>query len=199
MKPLIEIKSVPISIELKTTAAQYKPADTNPQLEMSTEKGGLKMKSRHVKLELDTYQARKSAGNESATDSVKSYGDAGRQAAFQATGRYAQEGTILRNAQDPVDAIDQISDLRLKNNEHKTPNIRWIPEAPVDIQYEPANLDIQYETDKINFDFKQNETPMEFTPGSVELVVKQRPEVIIDYIGEPIYVPASANPNYEGE
>jgi hypothetical protein len=35
-----------------------------------------------------------------------------------------------------------------------------------------------------------------FLPPDLELVVTQRPQVVIKYIGGPIYVPPSADPNY---
>ncbi len=197
MQPLIEIKTVPISIEFKVTNAQFKPVDTEVQLEMQRDEGGLKIKSSPVRLNLDSYEARKSASNESVTDSVRTYGAKGKQAAYQATARYTQEGNILMNVQLTDEAFQQIADLRLHNNEHKTPNIKWIPDRPVDIQYEPGNLSIQYQMDKLNFDFKQNKRPMEFVPGDIELIVKQRPEVQITYVGGPIYVPPSADPSYE--
>ena len=37
----------------------------------------------------------------------------------------------------------------------------------------------------------------EFIPGDIEFTVTQRPEVRIKYVGGPIYVPPSADPNYE--
>ncbi len=43
------------------------------------------------------------------------------------------------------------------------------------------------ETDNLN---------TEFTPPDIELVVTQRPQVIIKYVGGPIYVPPSADPDY---
>ena len=36
-----------------------------------------------------------------------------------------------------------------------------------------------------------------FTPGDIEISVEQMPKVIIKYTGGPIYVPRSADPNYE--
>ena len=53
------------------------------------------------------------------------------------------------------------------------------------------------EMDKLNFDWKFGEGDFKFTPGDIELTVTQRPEVIIKYIGGPIYVPPSSDPNYE--
>jgi len=51
--------------------------------------------------------------------------------------------------------------------------------------------------DKLNFDWKIDKGEFEFTPGDIELIVEQKPKVTIKYVGKPIYVPRSADPNYE--
>ncbi len=38
-----------------------------------------------------------------------------------------------------------------------------------------------------------------FTPPSFELEILERPKVIIKYVGGPIYIPRSADPDYDGE
>ena len=58
------------------------------------------------------------------------------------------------------------------------------------------NMTIQYEMDKLNFDWKINKTGFEFIPGSIEFSITQQPDVLIEYVGDPLYVPPSANPNY---
>ena len=196
MQQLIEIKTIPIAIDFKITEGQFVPAQSTAELEMHTDKGGLEIKSRPIKLNIDTYEARKSASNESATDSVKSYASAGKQAAYEATARYVQEGDILMNVKFTDDALNQIADLRLGTDNHITPNIKWIPDCPADITFEPGEMSIKYEMDKLNFDFKQNKQPLKFVPGDIEFIVTQRPQVIVKYIGGPIYVPPSADPDY---
>lgn len=196
MQPLIEIKTVPISIEFKTTDWEFKPADSTAQLELHTEKGGLEIKSKPIQLNIDTYEAQKSASNESVIDSVKSYGAAGKQAAFQATAQYVQEGNILMNVELNDEAFQQIADLRLGTNQYESPNIKWIPDHPAEINFDSGDLTIQYQMDKLNFDFKQDKQPLKFIPGDIEFVMAQRPEVIVNYIGGPIYVPPSAAPDY---
>ena len=37
---------------------------------------------------------------------------------------------------------------------------------------------------------------MEFTPGDIQIEVTQQPDVIIKYVGGPLYVPPSSDPNY---
>lgn len=193
MKQLIEIQTVPISIEFKTTPAKYQPAKSTAQLEMTTEKGGLHIKSRPIKLHVDTFEARNSV-NPTVKTSVENFAAKGEQASYEATARYAQEGNILLDIHLNQDAFQQIADLRLGNNDHKVPNIKWIPDQPADISWEPPEMTIQYETDKLHFDFQQDKQPMEFVPGDIEFIIKQQPDVIITYVGDPIYVPPSAAP-----
>lgn len=197
MKPLIEIETVPISIQLKVTNAQYVPAETTAELEMKTEEGGLEIKSKPVRLNIDTYEARKSASNESAIDSINSYAEKGKNGVYSATARYSQEGSILMHVKFQDEAYKQITELRLKTEQHKVPNIKWIPDRPVDIEYEPADLTIKYNMDKLKMNVKNNDRPMKFVPGDIEFEITQKPDVIINYVGDPIYVPPSADPNYE--
>ncbi len=63
--------------------------------------------------------------------------------------------------------------------------------------WEDGQMEIRYEMDKLNFDWKIDKGEFEFTPGDIELIVEQQPKVIIKYMGGPIYVPRSADPNYE--
>ena len=43
---------------------------------------------------------------------------------------------------------------------------------------------------------RMNNAKFEFIPGDIEITVKQQPDVIIKYVGGPLYVPPSADPNY---
>ena len=64
-------------------------------------------------------------------------------------------------------------------------------------EWEDGQMEIRYEMDKMNFDWKIDRGSFEFTPGDIELIVEQRPSVTFKYMGGPIYVPRSADPNYE--
>ena len=58
-------------------------------------------------------------------------------------------------------------------------------------------MHIRYEMDKLNFDWRVNQPQFEFTPGDSEVSVTQQPDVIIKYVGGPLYVHPSSDPNYE--
>ena len=63
--------------------------------------------------------------------------------------------------------------------------------------FDEGVLNISYDAGEVNIDWDNTEiTPFEFTPGKVEFEVTQMPSVSIEYLGEPIYVPPQADPNY---
>ena len=83
-------------------------------------------------------------------------------------------------------------------NKNYKPNVglEFLPSVPPEITWDPGEMHIRYEMDKLNFDWRVNQPHFEFTPGDIELSVKQQPDVIIKYVGGPLYVPPSADPNY---
>lgn len=60
MKPLIEITTVPIQIEMKTTNAKLEYARGTAEMEITRDKGGLSIKSRPIRVNIDTFEARNS-------------------------------------------------------------------------------------------------------------------------------------------
>ena len=76
-------------------------------------------------------------------------------------------------------------------------NIKFLPTTGPDISWDGGELSIQYEMDKLNFDWRMNQMQFTFVPGDIEFTMTQRPDVIIKYVGGPLYVPPSADPDYE--
>ena len=57
MDPLIEIKTVPIEIQMKVTRAHLEYARGTAQVEISRDKGGLNIRSQPIQVNLDTFEA----------------------------------------------------------------------------------------------------------------------------------------------
>ncbi len=76
MGPLIEITTVPIEIEMKTTNAHLVYSRGTAEVEISRDKGGLNIKSRPIKLNVDSFQAQSSIRPTTA-QSVKQAAQAG--------------------------------------------------------------------------------------------------------------------------
>ena len=195
MNQLIQITTVPIQYELKVNNARLEYSRSNAELEIHRNEGGLSIKSRPVKLNLDSFEARNSVVPTTVT-SVKQSAQKGQQAAYNATAQMVQEGKLLLKADIGQDVIGQIMQQRTAQPTGEF-ELGFIPSAPVDISYEAPDLTINYEMDKLNFDLKVANGNFEFIPGNIEMTVTQRPDVVIEYVGGPLYVPPSANPDYE--
>jgi len=195
MYPLIEIKTVPIEIQMKTKHATLEYTRGTAEMEVSRSDGGLDIKSRPIRLRLDSFEARNSVVPTTAR-SIEQSAQAGRQAAYEATATYAQHGQLFLNAKLGEDVIAQIAAESVNKNV-KDIGLQFLPDAPLEINWDEGDMQIRYEMDQMNFDWKISKGEFKFTPGDIEISIAQKPDVIIKYIGGPIYVPPSADPNYE--
>ncbi len=196
MYPLIEIKTVPIQIEMKLTHARLEYARGTADMQVSRDKGGLHIKSQPIRVNLDTFEARNSVVPTTAT-SIQQAAQKGRQAVYEATAAYAQQGRMMMETKVGEDVMGQIAASAAPVGQDVNLNIQFLPKVGPEITWQGGEMNIQYEMDKLNFDWRLQKMNFEFTPGDIEFTVKQRPEVIIKYVGGPLYVPPSADPDYE--
>ena len=195
MKQLIEITTVPIQIEMKTTRAKLEYACGTAEMEVSRDKGGLQIKSRPIRLNIDTFEARNSI-TPTPLRSVEQSAQKGRQATYKATATFAQQGKLMMETKLGEEVITKFSKDSLMEGV-KDVGLEFLPKVGPEIEWDPGEMNIRYEMDKLNFDWKVGGGSFEFIPGDIELTVTQRPDIIIKYVGGPIYEPPSADPNYE--
>lgn len=196
MKPLIEITTVPIQIEMKTTNAKLEYARGTAEMEIHRDNGSLQIKSRPIKVNIDTFEARNSLSPTLARYLEQS-AQKGKQAAYQATATYARQGQLLLETQVGQELVTQFAEEAMMKDVKTNVGIDFLPKPGPEITWDPGEMNIRYEMDKLNFDWRINQTEFEFVPGDIEISVKQKAEVIIKYIGGPLYVPPSADPDYE--
>lgn len=190
MEPLIQITVIPMQYELKVHNAKLEYSSNTAKLEMNTDKGGMHMKSRPVKLHLDTYDARNSVCP-TTMESVRQAADKGISAALESTATLAKEGALLLDAK-VSNPLDQIIRQRAQMPTGEF-GLKFIPTTGPEIEWSSPDLTMQYEADKLSFDLKIAKGDFEFIPGDVEMIITQMPDVKIEYIGDPIYVPPSAS------
>ena len=194
MKPLIEITTVPIQIEMKTTNAKLEYARGTAEMEITRDKGGLSIKSRPIRVNIDTFEARNSV-TPTLARSLQQNAQKGQHAAYQATATYAKQGKLMMETKLGEEMITKFAQSAMVDTRQEV--LGFLPEVGPEITWDVGEMNIRYEMDKLNFDWKFGKGDFEFTPGDIEFTVTQRPEVVIKYVGGPIYVPPSADPNYE--
>ena len=194
MGPLIRITTVPISFEFKVNNARLEKSSGTAELNLTRDKGGLRIQSNNIKLSLDTFEARSSV-SPTAIRSIEQSAEEGKSAAYEAIARYTNEGTILMDAKLNGKALDQIfaNRAQLPTGEF---TVGFTPSTGAEISWSDPDISIQYEMDKLNFEFKLANGDFEFIPGNIEVSITQYPDVQIEYIGKPLYVPPSADPDY---
>lgn len=195
MRPLIEIQTIPIEIQMKTTNAHLEYARGTAQMEVSRDRRGLQIHSQPIRVNIDTFEARSSIVPTTA-QSIQQGAAQGQRAAYEATAVLAQEGRMMMEAKIDQDVIPQLAQQKTVDQPAQL-GIQFLPEVGPDISWTGGEMSIRYEMDKLNFDWRMNQMQFTFVPGDIEFKVTQQPDVVIKYIGGPLYVPPSADPNYE--
>lgn len=195
MRPLIEIQTIPIEIQMKTTNAHLEYARGTAQMEVSRDRRGLQIRSQPIRVNIDTFEARSSIVPTTA-QSIQQGAAQGQRAAYEATAVLAQEGRMMMEAKIDQDVIPQLAQQKTVDQPAQL-GIQFLPEVGPDISWTGGEMGIRYEMDKLNFDWRMNQMQFTFVPGDIEFKVTQQPDVVIKYIGGPLYVPPSADPNYE--
>lgn len=196
MERLIEIQTVPIELQMKINNAQLQYTRGTVQMELSkSQDGGLKLKSSPFRVQIDTFEARNSL-TPTAMRSIEQMAQNGEQAAYEATAVIARDGRMMMEAKMGENVIAQ---LARQHSMDPVPNftLDFLPDPGPEIDFTGGELSIQYEMDKFKFDWRVSNMELEFTPGDIEFSVTQRPDLIVKYIGGPLYVPPSSDPDYE--
>ena len=94
MNQLIEITTVPIQIEMKTTNAKLEYARGTAEMEISRNEGGLQIKSKPIRVNIDTFEARNSI-TPTLARRIEQDAEKGKQAAYEATATFVQQGQMM--------------------------------------------------------------------------------------------------------
>jgi hypothetical protein len=195
MKPLLNIRSVPINIELKTTRAALRPQTAQPAVNVTRQRGTRDIQTVPAKINIDSYETRASMGLKTTPRVIQETADTGKQAALEATKNQTEKGNYIADAHGKGDPIP---DYALSQTS-QVPDmvLTFMPSVKPQMSMEGGTVSFNFTMDKLTFDWNLTSKPyLEFVPPSMEFHVTQYNEVIIEYVGDPVYVPASANPNY---
>lgn len=199
MKPLLEIKTVPVAIEINITRAGFEQnADykRHPKMKMDIKEGGFEIHAEPATLKIDTYKQRASVGdgNVNPIELIKKDANNSYKIAYEGTAKIVEEGNMLeRGMKAPEIAIQNArAGFTIETV------MEFLPKEGPDISYQAGKLNLNYEMDDINIDWEDIfQKPVRFIPGKIEIQLAQMPSVEINYVGDPIYFPRSSNPNYE--
>lgn len=190
MDQLIKITTVPIAIEMKIQNAKVQRQSKTAQLEITEKQGGgIRMKSSPVKVKLDTLDIRNQL-SPTPIKSTEEFAQKGFKAAYTATGRMAENGRMYLEGEIGEDVTGKIIE-QMAAPRNVEVAMKAYPAAGTGVKtaVDPGKLSIMYDMDRMNFDVRSTNGDFEFIPGTIDVEITQYPDVRIEYLGEPIYVP----------
>lgn len=194
---LIRITSTPIKYDINIQPAELRIAQNSDisHTERRTS-GELKIDAKPVQIRMDSTELFASLGVKSAPRLIKEAAQKGLQAAQKATAQYAEFGNQLTEINRGVDVSSIIKQRMLEQPDLQTV---FLPSAGTDISWDPNSISIKYNPGTLTMDWHLQRNVMDYIPGKFELNIVQYPKITIEYLGEPSYVPPSANPNFDGD
>ncbi len=190
MRPLLTIETVPISIEYKYKSTAADPVAQSAKLRISTADTGVTIKSNPISIRMDSFNA-----NESEAGGSKQYSSPDLSFSYDATARYADGGSLqmdIRLMGSPIEGLD------FQRVERSIENVMGTIASTIsDLPSAGRDMRINFQIGGLSLDSGAfSKSDISFIPGDLEFEVKEYPKVIIKYIGGPIYIPKSSDPDY---
>lgn len=193
---VLKITTTPIKLSMTSQRARLESQIPDPEAGIIQTPGHLNMRSENIKVNIDSSRARDSLGFKTAKGLMRDAAQEGLKAASDATAQYSRIGNQMMQIQDGITVADIMKNQMLAQS-NVTTGFTYLPAVGPDISWTPADLAIDYTPAQVEF-LPQTETkPAVYIPGELNVNVEQYPKVEIEYVGEPMYVPPSANPSYE--
>lgn len=190
MDQLLSISSTLGKVGINTTQGYMTNSHENASFTINRQDGGgLQMKGTLAKVEIDQTAAFDSV-NPSLSKSIDNFAREGHQAADAATQKYTNEGEMYRKAQIGEDVLQKISESTLNVNTNV--GIEFLPTTGPKFNYIPGELEIDFKMDELKFDWKVQQGELDYTPAEVSIHMEQEPDINIEYLGGPTYVPSSS-------
>ncbi|MDR1961214.1 MAG: DUF6470 family protein [Gracilibacteraceae bacterium] len=194
MQPLLKIQTIPVTLAVNVQYAKLEVSQTEASVDVTRDRGGFTITSDPIKLHIDSSESRASTGLKTVYRAVSEAAKRGVRLGYDGVGRIAEDGNFMMDIQIKENTIPA---LAARSIDYSLPNMQmaFIPATGPDISWDPPELSMSYEMDKLNFDWRtQNRPELQFIPGDIEIEVEQYSKVVIEYLGEPVYVPPSAAP-----
>lgn len=192
MDQLLSIKHIPIKIEVNVTNAQLKPREADPlepSVKISRGSDGVRVAAQPYKVDisspkLDSYVPT----NVQPSKLTLTYDAVAKMGGTDGTPAAANTTVASRSSSQSIEAI--LSQLPKSKESSISYN-----DGTLSINYSMIDSDSSSDIGSIS-DLKNG---FEFIPGNIEFIVSQMPDLEIEYLGDPLYFPRSADPNYKGE
>ncbi|RFU68299.1 hypothetical protein D0469_12355 [Peribacillus saganii] len=179
--PQIRMQSQQALIGLKAQRGVQNISQSNADLTITQPMAEMTIKRIPSKLTIDQTKAREDVDLKSISKRIAEAAQAGVQELLNGIARRSQEGNELMSIENGGNPIAG----QAKRNSAKDQagfTIGWIPKhGSVEIDYDPGTVNIDVQVNKPLINANVNEPRISYTPGSVEVNLKQSQSLKIDF------------------
>ena len=194
---LLQITTTPIKFEMETQHARLEPQlDIQPRASVRTETAKVNVNTQNAAVLIDTYEARRSLGMNNFFDFTSLYRDR----AKELSAKTNRENTDIGVAISRIDIGNTISSVykqRFIDKSQMTLYATFLPSAGPDVSWMPHQVNTTHQEAGLDINWEEMRNSLNYVPGDVRISILQHPGIEIEYLGSPLYMPPSADPNYE--
>ena len=180
--PQIRLESQPALISLQTKNAIQNIEQPKAELDIQQPPAEMTIERMPSQLTIDQTAAREAIDLKTIRRRIEEHADNGYQGVLDGIARRKQEGDDLMRIEDGGNPMP----IHAKQNSERPEkhfNIGFIPPLfSVKINYEPTKLDIYWQTNQVINNSKANKPTLEYEAGKVDVDLRQRESLSIDYI-----------------
>lgn len=195
MKPLLHITTTPAKYEYEVARAKLEISQDAPEVERVTKRAALNMRREAGQLRMSSVRRRSDMGFKGVVERATYDGEKGQQSAQQATADYVEFGNQIAQAHQGVTIPDTLWQMAMQRRNQG--DLMLVPLSSVDIQYMPSSLAMNFNPGEVRADWCVGQARLDYSPPSFQVNFTQYPSIQIEYLGDPLYVPPSANPHYD--
>lgn len=197
MEQLLQITTTPMKCQYTIERARLEhQQEFQPRADVTTVPSELRLRSRSVQVQLDTYQARRSLGIERVGDRIRKMAQTGMDSIHQKTREYVEMGQQMAQPPNSGVTIPQMIQNKMLSSAQPTSYTAFLPTSGAEISWIPNQLETEYDPGSVNYSWKQMRNALNYVPASVRMEILEYAKVEIKYLGGPMYIPRSADPNY---
>lgn len=146
------------------TPAQLLYQSSPTRMQVSVKRGEMKIEREPLKLTIDNRAFRDEIGIKSRATQAQEYAQRGKQAARDATGRYAREGSMMLGPDGMSSA--QIAAARGKATTRT--ELKFIPAEKPKLHWSGGRVRVHSERDDIDFEWQPHNLDFRYIPYSIE-------------------------------
>ncbi len=197
MEQLLSYKRIPIEIEVNVTRAELKALENAksklPSVNFGQRGNSLCLQADSVSVDLDQRKFDTFIPSPSYNEALSF--------TYQAVAKMGADGEPERTAYSPAAKTGFNPNVGVKKATRSLDSIlNALPKSNSGegVSFDNGKLSVNYTLNDQDLTALENRD-FEFIPGKIEIIINQMPRLEIEYLGDPIYFPRSADPNYKGE